>query len=132
MAKTKDAAEIIRKEFGGAPDFEKQVAIERMHMRIAQMIYDARKAAGLTQTELAARVGTSQPAIARLESADYYGHSLDLVARIALVLETRLDISLSPAEPSEPKHPSPRKAAPKRASNLLRIGLAKKRIKTSA
>ena len=94
MAKTKDAAEILRKEFGGTPEFETQVEIERMHMRIAQMIYDARKSAGLTQTELAARAGTSQPAIARLESADYQGHSLDLVARIALVLGMRLDVCM--------------------------------------
>ena len=94
MAKTKDAAEILRKEFGGGPEFEREVAIERMHMRIARMICDARKSAGLTQTELAARVGTSQPAIARLESADYQGHSLDLVARLAIVLGRRLDVAM--------------------------------------
>ena len=98
MARTKDAAEILRRELGGTREFERQVVIERMHMRIAQMIYDARKSAGLTQTELAARVGTSQPAIARLESADYQGHSLDLVARIAIVLGMRLDVSLVAGE----------------------------------
>lgn len=34
------------------------------------LIKAARRAAGLTQTELAARLGTSQPAVARLERPD--------------------------------------------------------------
>jgi transcriptional regulator with XRE-family HTH domain len=36
--------------------------------RPAKLLRQARRAAGLTQAELAARLGTTQPAIARLES----------------------------------------------------------------
>ena len=38
-------------------------------MDASQLIRDARADAGLTQTELAVRAGTSQPAVARYESA---------------------------------------------------------------
>ena len=40
------------------------------------MIYDARTKAGLSQSELAALIGSKQPVIARLEDADYEGHTL--------------------------------------------------------
>ena len=42
-----------------------------------------RDSAGWTQTELAKRVGTTQSVIARLESAEYTGHSLVKLERIA-------------------------------------------------
>ena len=51
--------------------------------RIAQMIYDARSAAGMTQKELAKAVGTTQIVISQLEDADYVGHSLSMLRRIA-------------------------------------------------
>ena len=42
-----------------------------------------REDAGLTQAELAKKVGTTQSAIARLEDAEYGGHSLTMLERIA-------------------------------------------------
>ena len=59
---------------------------EREKRRVASLIYEARMAAGLTQAELAARVGTRQSAIARLEDADYEGHTLTMLERIAQAL----------------------------------------------
>jgi transcriptional regulator with XRE-family HTH domain len=57
---------------------------------VAQLIYDARTKAGLTQKQLAGLIGTSQPNIARLEDADYEGHSLTMLQRIAKALNQRL------------------------------------------
>ncbi len=42
-----------------------------LNAEIAQIIYDARTEARLTQQKLADLVGTSQSVIARLEDADY-------------------------------------------------------------
>ncbi len=63
---------------------------------VAKLIYDARAAAKLTQKQLADLVGTKQPVIARLEDADYAGHSLSMLHRIAHALNRRLDIKLVP------------------------------------
>ena len=61
------------------------------------MIYEARTKAGLTQQQLAELVGTKQPVIARLEVADYEGHSLSMLQRVASALNQRLEMHLVPA-----------------------------------
>ena len=44
-----------------------------------------RKGAGLTQAELAKKVRTTQSVIARLEDAEYAGHSLRMLEWVAAV-----------------------------------------------
>ncbi len=60
-------------------------ALEEGHanLDIALKIYDLRKEAGLTQQKPADLIGTSHSTIARLEDADYEGHSLFMLQRIA-------------------------------------------------
>ena len=53
---------------------------------IAIQLVSLRKKAGLSQKELAKRVGTSQQQISRLESPAYKGHSLSMLRRVADVL----------------------------------------------
>lgn len=55
-----------------------------------------REAAGLTQAELAAAIGTSQPAIARLEAGGV-NPSLDTLARVAEALNLELVVEFRPA-----------------------------------
>jgi ribosome-binding protein aMBF1 (putative translation factor) len=50
---------------------------------LAMLLREMRENAGLTQSELARKVGTTQSAIARLEDAEYIGHSLTMLERIA-------------------------------------------------
>ncbi len=68
--------------------------IEEEHVRleIARQIYDLRTEAGLTQRQLADRVGTSHSQIARLEDCDYEGHSMATLRRIARALGKRLEV----------------------------------------
>jgi len=50
-----------------------------INLDIAQQIYDLRMKSGLTQKQLAERVGTSTSVISRLEDADYQGYSLSML-----------------------------------------------------
>lgn len=50
---------------------------------LAMLVREMREEAGLTQAELAKRVGTTQSVIARLEDAEYNGHSLPMLERVA-------------------------------------------------
>lgn len=58
---------------------------------------EARHAAGLTQGEVAARIGTTQSAIARLENAHHLP-SLAMVARYAGAVGRKLNLRLILAE----------------------------------
>jgi len=67
MAKTRDAMKIIDKMIGDDPERRQRIAVARTNAEIAQMVFDARTAAGLTQKQLADLIGTGQSTIARLE-----------------------------------------------------------------
>ncbi len=95
MAKTKDALKILDRRIAGDSRMRRLIESERVNAEVAQMIYDARVKAGLTQAELAKLVGTKQPVIARLEDADYDGHSLKMLVRIARALNQRLRLKMT-------------------------------------
>lgn len=63
---------------------------------IAFQMYDLRKKAGLTQTQLAKLVGTRQSNIARIESADYTGYTLKTLEKVTRALRARLEIKIVP------------------------------------
>jgi DNA-binding XRE family transcriptional regulator len=94
---TSDAAEILDLEFGDDPGYQKIRAQERVKSQAAQAVYDARAAAGLTQTQLARLAGTTQSAISRLEDGDYDKHSLAMLERIAVALHRRVEVRFVPA-----------------------------------
>jgi ribosome-binding protein aMBF1 (putative translation factor) len=97
VARTKDALKIIDDITGDDPELKATIEEEAINGRVARMIYEARTRAGLTQQQLAALVGTKQSVIARLEDADYDGHSLTMLQRIATALHHKLEIDLVPA-----------------------------------
>ena len=97
--KTSDALEIIAHEFiGGDPKRREAVEEAFVDAVVGQIIYDARTAAGLTQTQLAKMIGTDQSVISRLEDADYEGHSMSMLRRIAEALGKRLEIRFVDAD----------------------------------
>ena len=95
MAKAKNALKILDDIIGDDADLREKVVEARLNAQIAQLIYQARTEAGLTQRELAERIGTKQPVIARLEDADYSGHSLSMLERVARALGKMLRVSLA-------------------------------------
>jgi len=81
-------------------DPERIAAYERAvaNANIATSIYELRIQAGLSQRELAARVGTTASVICRLEDADYEGHSMAMLRRVATAMGKRVVISFVPIE----------------------------------
>lgn len=77
---------------GDDPERIESFEDEVLNARIARQIYDLRTKAGLTQQELADRVGTTASVICRLEDADYEGHSLSMLRRIAEAVDKRIEI----------------------------------------
>lgn len=71
---------------------------ETANALVAQAIYDVRTESGLTQSQLAERIGSTQPVISQLEDADYDGHSLSMLRRIADALNQRVEIRFVPRE----------------------------------
>ncbi len=69
---------------------------------VALQIAALREQAGLSQTELARRLKTSQQQISRLESPGYEGHTLGTLRRLAHVLHARVRIEFD-ADERKPK-----------------------------
>ena len=94
---TTDAIEIMdRRYFEGKPEMMALYEEEKANADIAQAIYDLREEAGLTQKELADLIGTSRTTITRLEDADYEGHSLSMLNRIAAALNKKVHLEFVP------------------------------------
>ena len=95
--KTKDAVKILHTRYI-KDDSESKKLLEqaRQQSDIAEKIYNLRKQAGISQTELADLVGTTQSVISRLEDADYTGHSLEMLRRIAAALHCKVKIEIIP------------------------------------
>jgi ribosome-binding protein aMBF1 (putative translation factor) len=98
--------EIIGNDEQRQADFEQEL----VNVEAAQLIYDMRTEAGLSQRELAKRVGTTASVICRLEDADYEGHTLGAVRKIATALNRRLELRAVPI-----------KAAPAKARRMARV-----------
>lgn len=94
--RTKDARVILDRVIGRDRGLRGRVEAERLGLRVAQMLLNARAAAGLTQGQLARLVGTTQSVISRLEDSDYEGHSLSMLQRIAEALHRRIEIRFVP------------------------------------
>jgi DNA-binding XRE family transcriptional regulator len=111
MKKTKkvttDAIEIIDQEFyRGKPDRQAQLEQAEADGAVARKIFDLRTKAGLTQKQLAKLVGTTHSVISRLEDADYEGHSMAMLNRIAAAMDKRVEIRFVPARGSSPPNPA--------------------------
>jgi transcriptional regulator with XRE-family HTH domain len=102
MTVTRDFADVLRSRLANDSALHCAVDKARFSADVAQQIYDARTNANLTQKELAELAETHQSVIARLEDADYSGHSLTTLWKIAWALNSRLSISFEPRTGEEP------------------------------
>ncbi len=95
---TTDAVEILhRRYYIGKPDRLAALEEARANDAVARRIAALRQQAGLSQRQLAKLVGTTASVICRLEDADYEGHSLTMLYRIAAALNRRVEVRFVPA-----------------------------------
>ncbi|MCX7050054.1 MAG: helix-turn-helix transcriptional regulator [Candidatus Sumerlaeota bacterium] len=95
---TNDAIEILHHRYiKGKPEMEAMLEEESFNAEIARRIYDLRVQAGLSQAKLAKLIGTTASVICRLEDADYEGHSLTMLRKIAAALQHRVEVRIVPA-----------------------------------
>lgn len=73
--------------------FDAAGAEEEARLRLAELVYAARTRAGLTQTELAGRMGTQQSVISAVENGGQVP-SVSTLWRIARALDLRLTIDM--------------------------------------
>ncbi len=98
---TDDAIKILHRRLVG-DDPEKLAELEKIRAdnNVARKIYELRIASGLSQRALAQLIGTTASVICRLEDADYEGHSLAMLNRIATALDKRVEIRFLPIKKS--------------------------------
>jgi len=92
-----DAVQILHRRFyAGSPARLRNLEEARANEAIARKIRELRTAANLTQTQLGRLIHTTASVICRLEDADYEGHSLAMLRRIAGALNRRVEIRFVP------------------------------------
>ncbi|EMJ66448.1 MULTISPECIES: helix-turn-helix domain-containing protein [Leptospira] len=91
--KTKDFNSLLNKELK-KEDFKKEYDALSNEFTLAKEIIKLRKKRNLTQKDLAEKIGTSQPAIARIESGNYNNLSLSFINRLAKALDAETVIHL--------------------------------------
>lgn len=85
-------SEIVEQRARKSTTYRKAFVRTLHQIDLALLIREMREHAELTQAELAKKVGTSQSVIARLEDAEYTGHSLAMLERIAVVCGVALKL----------------------------------------
>jgi ribosome-binding protein aMBF1 (putative translation factor) len=85
---------IIDRMIGDNAELKQMCEEATINAHVAQLIYDARTQANLSQKELAEMIGTTQSVISRLEDADYEGHSLSMLSRVAQATGRKVKIDL--------------------------------------
>ncbi|MBI3261370.1 helix-turn-helix transcriptional regulator [Candidatus Berkelbacteria bacterium] len=89
----KDFEQFKREQFKKKPGLKKAYDELAPQYELAVQVIEARLKKGLSQTQLAKRMKTSQSAVARLESGDYNA-TIDILKRVAQATNTRLRVQL--------------------------------------
>jgi ribosome-binding protein aMBF1 (putative translation factor) len=94
----RSASGILRTKYGGLSRFKEQFAQQQINAEIAEVLRDARRDSGLSLTELADMVGTTQVLIARIEEDNCQGQLPDITKKVAAALGKTLTTRFFPKE----------------------------------
>jgi DNA-binding XRE family transcriptional regulator len=101
QSRTTDGLAILHQRFyAGKPKRLAGLEKARSADEVARKLVQLRTNAGMSQRQLAKLVGTTPSVICRLEAADYQGHSLSMLRRIATALNQRVEIRFVPQKKS--------------------------------
>lgn len=78
-------------------DFAAAVEAELQAMRIEQELVALRHASGLSQRQLAAKLGVKQPVISKLEAGKSRNIGLQTLVRAVKAMNGRIEVSITPA-----------------------------------
>lgn len=107
--KTSDALKILhRRYYKNNPDRLAELEEAFVNDDVARKLHTIRTEAGLSMRELADIVGTTASVICRVEDADYEGHSLSMLNRIASALNMRVKVDFVPIIPDASQSSLPR------------------------
>lgn len=96
-----DAIKILHARYVRRQSKMKSLLVEeRANAEIARKLANLRIQARLTQQQLAKLVGTTPSVICRLEDADYEGHSLTMLRRVAAALNSQIEVRFKPQKES--------------------------------
>jgi ribosome-binding protein aMBF1 (putative translation factor) len=84
----------IKKEMLKDPEFKKAYDDLEFEYKLYQLIIDKRIKEGITQKELARRMGTKQTAISRFESGNY-NPTLSFLKKLTEALGVKLELKIS-------------------------------------
>ena len=97
------ADEWLDKVIHQSPAFQAQVEEELAAINVAQDLVALRESRGLSQAQLADRLGITQSAIAQLESAQPKNVELRTLVRVATALGAHVDVSIRPRRQADRK-----------------------------
>src|SRR5687768_8897633 len=97
MPLTKSTVAAIDRRAKDDREFAAAVAAELQAMQIEQELVALRHASGLSQRELAAKLGVKQPVIARLESGKARNIGLQTLVRAVKAMNGRIHVWIRPA-----------------------------------
>lgn len=101
---TRNALAILDQEHPpSADDLRLRDEFDQM-LDVAQQVYNLRTQAGLTQKELAKRIGTSESVVCRLEDADYDRHSMAMLRRIGAAVGHKVQVRFVPDKNHTKEH----------------------------
>ncbi len=100
----------FRRELLKDPTFKREYDALEAEFQLASSIIERRLARGLSQRQLANRIGTKQPVISRLESGDSKP-TLSLLKRVADALDAKVVVTFADKAPKGTARTAKRKAS---------------------
>lgn len=90
--------QVMMRDYLKDKKFREKIESAVQRLKVISQIVELREKLNLTQTELARRIGVSQPFIARIENDEASNLSLETLIRIVDALNGEIDIRIRPGK----------------------------------